>query len=44
MEKDAVVNELANQEEQLSTSKTQITSQSETLEKQKNKVVQDEMF
>ena len=44
MEKDAVANELANLEEQLSTSKAQITSQSETLEKQKDKVVQDEMF
>jgi len=44
MEKDAVVNELANLEEQLSTSKAQITSQSETLEKQKDKVVQDDML
>lgn len=41
MEKDAVANELATLEEQLSTSKAQITSLSETLEKQKDKVVKD---
>lgn len=41
MEKDAVANELATLEEQLSASKAQITSLSETLEKQKDKVVQD---
>jgi hypothetical protein len=44
MEKDAVANELANLEEQLSTSKAQIASLSETLEKQKDKVVQDDML
>ncbi|CAD6228646.1 unnamed protein product [Miscanthus lutarioriparius] len=38
MEKDAVANELATLEEQLTTSKAQITSLSETLEKQKDKV------
>lgn len=41
MEKDAVANDLATLEEQLSTSKAQITSLSEILEKQKDKVVQD---
>lgn len=41
MEKDAVAIELATLEEQLSTSKAQITSLSENLEKQKDKVVQD---
>nr|CAB3479164.1 unnamed protein product [Digitaria exilis] len=38
MEKDAVANDLATLEEQLSTSKAQITSLSEILEKQKDKV------
>ena len=38
MEKDAVANELVMLEEQLSTSKAQITALSETLDKQKDKV------
>lgn len=44
MEKDAVANELATLEEQLTASKTQITSLYETLEKQKDKVVQDDVL
>jgi structural maintenance of chromosome 2 len=44
MEKDAVVGELATLEEQLTTSKAQITSLSETLEKQKDKVLQDALL
>lgn len=43
MEKDAVANELGTLEEQLSTSKAQITDLSETLDMQKNKVRQGAM-
>jgi structural maintenance of chromosome 2 len=43
MEKDAVVNELVTLEEQLSTSRAQISVLSETLVKQKDKVGKDAM-
>ena len=43
MEKDAVANELGTLEEQLATSRAQITALSETLDRQKDKVMQDAM-